>query len=448
MSQLFQKILKLSQQQSVDLQGKFLEIDRNQTGTVNLEGFRKVWNDQVVTVLKSGAQPSQLTIVEQALDFNRDGMIHYREFLNKVRNTNYQLGGPVLAPTMDENRKKRLFKAICKEFKSSGYNIEARFKSYDRNHSGKISLADFKNGLSNVSKLKEEEKVMIADHYDERNDGYLNYPKFLAEITSELNNQQIYDRIFDELSLHVKKYDLEYEFKQINPSGNNKVRRNEFSTFLTVQLAYQVNTNDLNIFLNQFPLDEYGNMDVTKLMRKLPKIKSKLERPEDLIYKLKAALRAQNQTGRSVYGQYDQNRDGYLDIKEMSVLLTAFGVAYTNNTQIVELISALGGRNNKVSQQEFEKNLDFATEAQLSRDIEKFFSHLHNYLTNSQTPLFEFFKKHDIGKTNQLTWRELSEAITSLNIELSSMEITKVLGEIDTDRNGQISFDELNTKYL
>ena len=116
-------------------------------------------------------------------------MIHYREFLNKVRNTYYQLGGPVLAPTMDENRKKRLFKAICKEFKSSGYNIEARFKSYDRNNSGKISLADFKNALSNVSKLKEEEKVMIADHYDERNDGYLNYPKFLAEITSELNNR-------------------------------------------------------------------------------------------------------------------------------------------------------------------------------------------------------------------------------------------------------------------
>ena len=42
----------------------------------------------------------------------------------------------------------------------------------------------------------------------------------------------------------------------------------------------------------------------------------------------------------------------------------------------------------------------------------------------------------------------MSEAITSLNIELSSMEITRVLGEIDTDRNNEISFDELNTKYI
>lgn len=108
----------------------------------------------------------------------------------------------------------------------------------------------------------------------------------------------------------------------------------------------------------------------------------------------------------------------------------------------------MGGKHHKVSQNDFEKKLDLASEAQLSRDVEKFFAHLHNYLENSKIPLHEFFKKFDINKSNQLSWREFNEAIVTVNLELSNMEITRVLGEIDTDRNNEISFDELNTKYL
>ena len=66
-----------------------------------------------------------------------------------------------------------------------------------------------------MTKLKEEEKVMLADHYDERNDGNLSYINFLNEINQELRTREAGARVLEELKKHItaKKIDLDYEFK-------------------------------------------------------------------------------------------------------------------------------------------------------------------------------------------------------------------------------------------
>ena len=105
-----------------------------------------------------------------------------------------------------------------------------------------------------------------------------------------------------DLKAHITKtkIDVEKELSVYDPQKTRKITRQDFSAFLTTKINFQVNAQDLSVFLQQFPLDQHGLIDVTGVIADLPKhvVRSEGELVEDTMLKIKEFLKKENMTAR------------------------------------------------------------------------------------------------------------------------------------------------------
>ena len=149
----FQKIVfaylatQCSEKDIINIKNLFLELDKNHDGHLSYEEFSEIF--------KGRASNEEIKNIMNSIDFDRNGLIDYSEFLAaSIGNNIYPL-------------KERLLEA---------------FKLFDRNHSGKISANDLKLVLGNEVDEGSLEQVnwdKIIEEVDSNKDGLIDYEEFL-----------------------------------------------------------------------------------------------------------------------------------------------------------------------------------------------------------------------------------------------------------------------------
>lgn len=128
---------------------------------------------------------------------------------------------------------------------------------------------------------------------------------------------------------------------------------------------------------------------------------------------------------KEAFDMFDVNKDGVIDAEELKIAFNSLGFEF--NQREVERIIAEVDPSNKGT-----IDLEHFSELIQSKMAER------EEIDHIQTA----FDMLDFDKTGKITFKNLKQIAKDLGESLTDQEIREMLGEADTDNDGEISFEE------
>lgn len=125
---------------------------------------------------------------------------------------------------------------------------------------------------------------------------------------------------------------------------------------------------------------------------------------------------------REAFSLFDKNKDGHITASEIAHVFTSLGMNVTE-TELRDLINESDVNSN--GEIEFDEFLAIMTS-----------SH-----SDPEQELRQAFDMFDLNKSGAICKSELKTMMTALGENLSDKDLEKVIDSLDTDKNGEISFE-------
>jgi Ca2+-binding EF-hand superfamily protein len=200
------KILTLvaekAEQKSRNIRVVFRNFDEDKSGTLNYKEFR-----QGLIGLGIVLSDSDFDALVKVLDNDGNGEINYGEFVEDMKAVDQQVGGFFGDPgrhkkKMDDYKENQrvaevhnahaagagrtgaeILATVKRKCEEKSKQIRKIFRTFDENHDGKVTYAEFRQGLRGLGfQLPDADFNALVKHVDDDGSGALDYNEFVAEL--------------------------------------------------------------------------------------------------------------------------------------------------------------------------------------------------------------------------------------------------------------------------
>ena len=447
-NKILQDIQSALLRKNIDVEAALKELDPNEFGVVPQKDFIETLRDKAGLLGMGICSPEELTTIAKAFDFHSKGQVFFLEFLKKVRNTDYKLGSNYTSRKIDPEWLEKTYKKIASVINEKNIQLDSLFLSHDPNNTSRVASKDFQQVLNSIMYMNPEEVYSVSEEFDPRKEGSVNYRQFTSKVQEHLHKVQVAARIQQALEKFCieKTLNFEEKLREIDPMDTKRLTKADFVKFLT-KLEFNATYMELDYFAEEIPKDREGNLLLTELCRKLPKPKQtfNVEKTMNLI---KSYITKNKLTVSGAFSSFDTSKDGHLDPYEFTQALNQMGISGLTTDHIATLLSHIDkDKDGRISVTDFAEKIGLPLDPLETSVSHKFFRRIIVFLRNKGQTLLEFFRELDEDKSNSIGKTEFSRLLGLLNIEIDPLDADKLFSEIDTSRNGSISFMEFINKF-
>eukprot|EP00359_Climacostomum_virens_P006996 CAMPEP_0204901686 /NCGR_PEP_ID=MMETSP1397-20131031/3221_1 /ASSEMBLY_ACC=CAM_ASM_000891 /TAXON_ID=49980 /ORGANISM="Climacostomum Climacostomum virens, Strain Stock W-24" /LENGTH=2959 /DNA_ID=CAMNT_0052070073 /DNA_START=53 /DNA_END=8932 /DNA_ORIENTATION=+ len=432
-----------------NLDEAFSRSDANRRGVLPVKIFTTVLYDDLRALDTRACSAQELSQIVGFFDLHQSGHIFYREFLSKLRNPDYQIGGRPLKPKPKLAWSDKTYREILRAVTSRNINPELGFTRLDTRRENKLNLADFTRCLSELADfLTPEELNIIADEFDTRGDGLINYRQFLNKLEDYKAKKAAAEAVTVNLERHCKdkNLDFEEEVKKVDPRSTKKMSKADLTAFFQ-RINFIVAPLDFSKLLDELPQDELENYDLTALIKRIPKprLNTDLTNVAD---KIRGYMTEKRLSIEQLFVAFDRDRNGSFSPLEFATMLQRMGILGMSELDISQVMKEWDSkRDGKLDMDELSVGLGITSSPIASAILSNTLGKLRSTLTNRKQTLQQFFKIHDSDFNNSLSRKELDSALASVEIYLTPQDLDIMMQQLDANRDGQISFLEFLNKY-
>jgi Ca2+-binding EF-hand superfamily protein len=448
-SKIFEDLNKSLPRITVDMGSLMSQADDQKLGYISPNAFRNILIEKVGLLNLMICSKEELEDICKIFDFHKNNTIEYKEFLRKIRNPEYSIGGKPLPRRISAEWQVQVYRSLSKIIEDNKLNIEFLFTSRDKDARNLVDFDTFKSIMLEMKKnLTYEEVCLLADDCNPKAENGVNYRIFMNKIEAALQGRRNYNKILADLTKHLLDNGIDFsaKFSEVDPRNTGRIIGEDFRDFLYRKLGFNSQPYELNAFIEELP-KEGSNLDLRELIKTLPKPRPKLNISQ-ILTKIKTWILAQNKTLREVMMMFDKNSDGGLSPFEMSQALAAMNISTLSNDDIAAFIQLLDkDKNSKISLEELSDKLGIPVDPPPTGVIETVFTKIRSFLRNNGLQLIDYFRRFDKDFSSSISEDEFTNILLDMRLDMQPGDIHNLFLEIDKNRNGSLSFMEFDTKY-
>ena len=435
--------------QRLNVEALFKENDLDLKRVVHKRDFINTLGGKCALIRSNVLTAEELENIADIFDFFKQGYVYYIEFCKKIQYPDIRLSGPEVPQKNDLEWRGKTYKLIAEALVTKNLNPEEIFKKYDTKRDGQLKLADFKQAFQVIpTKLNPQEIFQIADEFDPRHEGIINYQRFLNTLEDFIHKKRSYEDIVNRLEKFCtdKSINLETKIKTVDPRDTKTLTKEDFLGVLH-QIQFPLNPVESQTFCEEIAKSRDGFLDLRYLLQRLPRPRQLLD--VSVIYdKIKVYIRTSRQTLTQIFAKFDKNGDGNLGPYEFSQALTQMGISDLSSTEITNIIQDLDkDKDGSISVSEFADKLGMQIDLVQTTVSYEFYRKIRKFLKNRNQTIQEFFLQYDYDRNNSLSKQELIKMLAMLNLTFDNIDIEKLYNELDANKDGRVTFMEFSLKY-
>ncbi|CAD8054955.1 unnamed protein product [Paramecium primaurelia] len=262
---------------------------------------------------------------------------------------------------------------------------------------------------------------------------------------------KIYQHIVE--FIKIKNISVIEIFKLFDENGDNKISRNEFTTAIG-NIGVPVTNEDMEIVFMFVDLDGTGQIEYQEFIRKLKRSGINLRKPEDqLLYQLYNAIKESGYDLRSAFQAFDTNCDNIISKADMKEALIQMNIKHDQKAIDYIFRMADTSGDNQINYEEFYVLFDEIVKSelinqgksiQLTLDIKyQIMCKLDQSIKDQRLTLLDVFNMIDRDGDQIITLIEFQALFRELEGGISPDLVRQLFDQMDLDRNGQISYNEM-----
>jgi len=446
------RLLTLAEDQGTSLDEAFNYLDSDKDKEITAsdleEGLRR---------LKAfdGMRRDEIAILCGKFPRNENGMIGRSEFIHWVREKQ---------PKSAEEDKLR---KILKKAEAMGKSVEDIFGFFDRDASGEITLAEFRDGLSQLgpfSRLTNKEFKSLTKKFDSDGNGKVSLFEFMTFMGKKYDPVESAKSKLKAILLKAETMgtSLSKAFAHFDSDGSGEIRIDEFTEGLSSLGVFSDLTNkQVQDVLKEFDKNSDGTVSLTEFMSFMGR--DYVADVEAKLRKILAKAVGMGTTIEECFGHFDTDGDGKINASDMEIGMKSLGqFEQVGQEEVEELMRRFDDDNDgMITESEFISA--FGTKkARRRKDtgegdesavapltlVQKRVLELFTKAEKNGTSLSSLFKSINKDETSDMTYSEFGDALRSLGGnfgELSNSETDELCESYDKDKNKVISLKEFKS---
>jgi Ca2+-binding EF-hand superfamily protein len=217
------RLLTLAEERGTSLEETFSYLDADNDREMTADDL-----EQGLQSLKAfeGMRKDEISLLVSRFPRNNNGLVSLNEFISFVRERQPK------SPEEDKLRK------ILKKAEAMGKSVEDIFGFFDKDGSGEITLAEFRDGLNQLgtfSKLTNKEFKRLAKKFDNDGDGKVSLFEFMTFMGKKYNPVESATKKLKAILLKAEEMgtSLSKAFAQFDTDGSGEITIAEFSEGLS-----------------------------------------------------------------------------------------------------------------------------------------------------------------------------------------------------------------------
>ena len=351
-------------------------------------------------------------------------------------------------------------------------------RRYDTDNDGNLNFKELSQGLDQDGvSLTHEEKLVLMKHLDADCDGVVSRDEIFHALLLDSRHRRNHhepkvntDHLLRRIRQGAEKFKsvdefVRYLFAKLDTDGSGSLSFNELSVGLT-NMGIQISQKEKHALMQRLDDDADGEIGYDEFYNGLVgagkfKQATTLNNSQSINVQhalKKIAIGAEQYKCLedyiiTLFKKFDVNKDGALSFKELREGLNSLNVHLADNEihALFHLVDV--DRDGEITQEELynavmakEKNFKTVKIQQSKVNVD----HVLNIIKKGverYSSLDEYVKdlmrKFDVQGKGYITFDELGEGLKSINIKISEKEKLALMNDIDDDRNGVITPEEL-----
>jgi len=388
-----------------ELASVFHKIDANNDGAISIQELSTGMRD-----MRMSFSNEETNAIFSAADINQDGEINFTEFVSLII--------PSAGNALSKFRK--AFKNIS--------NVKDAFSKFDTDGDEEITFEELSNGMGGQFSTNEVKAVFALGDIDQ--DGKISFLEFAKLIVPSASDALAkFWKCFRDLKV------IRQAFKQFDTDNDGAISRSEVMDGMT-KSGRNFTNEEIDAIFILADRDNNGKIDFPEFAQIM------IPTAPERIMKLRKIYRTQSEV-EGAFKKFDTNNDGAIDYNEMKQGLKSSGVLLTE--QEIETIFAIADQDGdgQVSMVEFVLLLCPGTGGQSTMSagngsavVEKFRS-MHKTIDDVRAA----FNKFDINRDGNISRSELEQGLCRTG-QFTKEESSLIFDLADTDGNGEIDIGE------
>ena len=267
--------------------------------------------------------------------------------------------------------------------------------------------------------------------------------------------QSIFNHIVD--LIKQKNISPKQVFEQIDKDNNGKLTKDEFDSAL-VSMHIPCTKADSELLFKFLDLDGSNEINYDEFIKKLKRSGIKLRsNAEELVFKIYDAITKANLTLREAFDIFDKKRLGFITKQDMKDAFSSMNFGIEN--KVVDEFFVLADLNNDKSinydefYRLFEHSMKDAFRDERRTRIEELnwrmqiMLKVNAAIEKCRMSVYDAFNKIDTDGSGKITYQELSELFSSLQVELLPNDLRSLFDDIDKDKGGEITYFEFKLYF-
>ena len=393
-----------------------------------------------------GMRRDEISLLVSRFPRNSDGMVSLTEFIAFVRERQPK------SPEEDKLRK------ILAKAEAMGKSVEDIFGFFDRDGSGEITLAEFRDGLSQLgsfSKLSNREFKALCKKFNNDGDSKVSLFEFMTFMGKKYDPVESATKKLKAILLKAEEMgtSLSKAFAQFDTDGSGEITLTEFTEGLSSLGVFKdLTESQVAEVMKGFDKDKNGIVSLTEFMRFVGK--DYVADVESKLRKILAKAVTMGTTIEGCFSHFDSDGDGKINAADMQTGMKSLGqFEQVGAAEAQELIRRFDDDNDGcITQSEFisafgSSNVTKKGKKKTTTPAEKKVVDLFVKAEKAGASLSSLFASLG-GKTLELTYKDFGDAIKKLGKgfdKLSSVEIDELCEGFDADKSMKISLGEFET---
>jgi Ca2+-binding EF-hand superfamily protein len=434
------RLLTLAEERGTSLEETFSYLDA--------DNDRELTADDMEAGLRGlkafdGMRRDEISILVSRFPRNNDGLISLNEFIGFVRERQ---------PKSAEEDKLR---KILKKAEAMGKSVEDIFGFFDKDGTGEITLAEFRDGLSQLgtfSKLSNKEFRNLAKRFDNDGDGKISLFEFMTFMGKKYNPVESATKKLKAILLKAENMgmSLSKAFAEFDTDGSGKITIEEFSQGLdSLGVFKDLSQDQVQEVLKNFDKEGAGVVSLAEFMRFVGR--DYVADVEAKLRKILAKAIGMGATIEECFQHFDTDGDGKINAADMQTGMKTLGqFTQVGSAEVQELIRRFDDDNDgSITESEFIGAFGSSEVAKSKNKeelspVEKKVVELFLQAENSGASLSSLFSSMAGGKP-ELSFSAFGAALRDLDAnfaELTSAETDSLCAKFDLGNTGSISLEE------
>jgi len=449
--EVFERIASNLLNRELTLEAAFNIFDQDQDGQISASEFRNT----VLMTLRLPISDQEVSLLVNSFS-STDGSLTREEFYNKFAGLLPSALGPAVM------WEEAVIEKVRSRIRDKNLDLKSAFDAFDIDKSGFIDRNEFIRTLKVMQLgLTDEDIDKLLRYFDPRDIGRIYFQTFHDKMTADtgssaprsskptrLSAKEVQNRMAGMLR---ESSALVQAFQTVDRPGSGKVTRDEFGKALQV-VNLGLSYDEISALWEDLPKDAGSRADYRAFCQRFDRPLSDPTRPlsgtsslaksvplptlGEVRQKVISTLRSSARSPLAVFQANDTNHDNFLTLPEFSAALAALKLSLTEAEITVLVTAADPRRESRISIEEWIRLLDprgspMDAFKRLARD--------------SRLSLKDIFLSFDQNGDGTITAVEFQNAMQRLNLGLTMDEIGQLIAQMDKNRDGKISYNELLT---